>query len=612
MNFLAELKRRNVIRVALFYIVSAWLVVQVAETVLPLFEVPEGMLRGLVILLALGLLPALVFAWVFEWTPDGIRLDSEARQAGGMESRSANKLNRATMVIALLAIGFLVVDRTLLQSRPAAIAVAPPAAQDEAARAAPAINSASIAVLPFADLSPAGDQEYFSDGIAEEILNALTRVDGLDVASRTSAFQFKGREIGIPEIARTLGVRHVLEGSVRKAGDSLRITAQLIDAEVDRHLWSQTFDRPLTVENVFAIQDEIATAIVAALVDSLGVRIDGRPRLVQATDNLGAYDLYLRARALFQSRSGLDAADELLGRALEQDPEFVKAWELRAAVQMVWGNAGSPTRPGLDHARLGATYAQEALSRDPDSAMALATLAFQGFMATFRLRQRHDIAASIRDLERAIAIDPHDPSARNWLGMAFAAVGRLEDALAVFSGCVAMDPLFAPCAENEYDTLDALGRRDEGYAKLLAALDRGAVTTQYYSVSLLAHAQQRTAFVLAINQSDWLPGWRRQGEIYEAFRNLDRDHSALAADLVAFAGDSLESRPYLPDLLIPLGAYELRSLSPHLIWSDQFAGYRRTPQFRQFVRDSGVLDYWQAHGFPPQCRAVAAQDFACN
>jgi adenylate cyclase len=616
MSFLAELKRRNVIRVALFYIVSAWLVVQVAETVLPLFEVPDGVLRGLVILLALGFLPALVFAWVFEWTPDGIRLDSEARQTTERERRSADKLNWATLVVALLAIGFLVLDRVLLPTPPPqpTVAVSQPAsAADNEAGEAPTVPSASIAVLPFADLSPAGDQEYFSDGIAEEILNVLVKVQGLQVASRTSAFGFKGREsLGIRAIARELGVRHVLEGSVRRAGNTLRITAQLIDAEVDRHLLSETFDRPLTAENVFAIQDEIANAIVAALVDSLEIRIDGQPRLAQATDSLGAYDLYLRARAHFQARSGLDAADELLRRALEQDPDFVKAWELRAAMQMVLVGYGYTTRPPDEHDRVGLAYAEEALARDPDSAMALAARANIRFLATFAGRERHDIAASIRDLERSIAIDPHDPSARNWLGMALSAVGRMDEALAAFSGCVEVDPLFAPCVENEYDALDAVGRFDEAYARFVAALERGAVNSQYYNVAVLARQQQRTAFMLAINQSNWLPGWRRHAEVYEAFQNLDRDHRALAADLVAFVGDGIEARPYLADLLIPLGAHDLRSQSPQVIWANHYAAYRRSPQFKQFIRDIGVFDYWQAHGYPPQCRPVGTEDFACD
>lgn len=614
MSLLAELNRRKVIRVALFYIVSAWLLVQVAETVLPLFEVPDSVLRGLIILLVLGLVPALVFAWVFEWTPDGIRLDSEARQTEGAGPRHSNKLNVATLVVALLAIGFMLVDRTLLQSpAPAVVAAQEIVVAAEAPTPAPAVPQASIAVLPFADLSPAGDQEYFSDGIAEEILNALVRVEGLEVASRTSAFQFKGREIGIPEIAMTLGVRHVLEGSVRKAGDSLRITAQLIDASNDRHLWSETFDRALTVENVFAIQDEIAKAIVSALVASLGIEIASQPRPVtQSTDDLGAYDLYLRARAQFQARRDLDEADAMLARALEQDPDFVKAWELRAAMQMVLVGYGYTQRTPAEHDRLGLAYAEEALARDPDSAMALAARANIRFLATLGGRERHDIADSIGDLERSITLDPHDSSARNWLSMALATVGRMDKALAVLSACVELDPQFAPCVENEYDALHSVGRTDEAYARFVGALERGAVNSQYYNVAMLAAKQQRTAFMLAINQSNWLPGWRRHREVYEAFQDLDRDHQALAADLVAFVGEDLKDRPYLADLLIPLGAHDVRSSSPALLWSRQYAAYRRSPQFKQFIREIGVFDYWQAQGYPPECRPVGTADFVCD
>jgi TolB-like protein/Tfp pilus assembly protein PilF len=613
MSFLAELKRRNVIRMAMFYVVSAWLLVQVAETVLPLFEVPDGVLRGLVILLALGFVPALVFAWVYELTPEGLKRDGEVEVSEQTRQKSAHKLNWATLAIALLAIGFMLLDRTLLKTPPVVVATQAPAATLDAPVPVPSVSSASIAVLPFVDLSSSGDQAYFSDGMAEEILNALVKVRGLQVASRTSAFGYKGREsLGMRAIARELGVRHVLEGSVRRAGDTLRITAQLIDAEVDRHLWSETFDRPLTAENVFAIQDEIANAIVAALVDSLDIRIDDQPRLAKATDNLGAYDLYLRARALFQSRRGLDEADQLLRRALEQDPDFVKAWELRAALQMVLVGYGYTDRSPAEHDRLGIDYAEQALARDPDSAMALAARANTRFLSTFEGRDRHDIDGIIRDLQRAITLDPHETSARNWLGMALSAVGRMEEALAVFSGCIEIDPMFAPCAENEYDALDSVGRFDEAYARFVAALERGAVNSQYYNVAVLARHQQRTAFMLAINQSNWLPGWRRHGEIYEAFQNLDGDHRALAADLVAFVGDALKDRMYLADLLVPLGAYELRTNSPQVLWSSHFAAYRRTPQFRQFIRDIGVFDYWQAHGYPPQCRAIGTEDFACD
>jgi adenylate cyclase len=297
-SLFAELKRRNVFRVGLFYVVTAWLVIEVAETVLPLFDVPDGVLRGLVVLLVIGLVPALGLSWIYELTPDGIKRDAGPSTADAQSSATGRKLNWATLIVAALAIGLLVSDRLLREPPSTDTAVAQQAGHpdpeagaiaqaDTQANAGPVIPDASIAVLPFADLSPEGDQQYFSDGIAEEILNVLSRIEALSVTSRTSAFAFKSQsELSIPDIAASLGVRHVLEGSVRKAADTIRVTAQLIDARSDQRIWSETFERQLTAQNVFAIQDEIAAAITAAL-----VRFEARVRS-EYPDSPGAQDTY--------------------------------------------------------------------------------------------------------------------------------------------------------------------------------------------------------------------------------------------------------------------------------------------------------------------------------
>jgi adenylate cyclase len=494
MNLFAELKRRNVFRVALFYVVSAWLIIEVAETVLPLFDVPDGVLRGLVVLLVIGLVPALGLSWIYELTPEGIKRDADLSAADLHIPHTGRKLNWATLVVAVLAIGFLAVDR--MSPAPPRSAAPEPSASPAVAAAGPEVLDASIAVLPFTDLSPGADQEYFSDGMAEEILNALVRVQGLKVASRTSSFGFKGQEsLGLPVIAGRLQVRHVLEGSVRRAGNNLRITAQLIDARVDRHLWSDTFDRPLTAENVFAIQEEIASAIVTALVDSLGIEIED-VRLVQPTENLTAYDMYLRARAQFQARSDLDQADDLLRQATEQDPDFVNAWELRAAVQTVIFEYGYTQLPRDEHERRGVEFAEKALALEPDSGMALAALANLRLRATDKLLQRHDLGAIIRDLERAVELDPHNSSALNWLGMSLGHVGRLEDALQTFGRCIEVAPRFGPCRENHYDILWSLGRPAEAFERMQEALADGAVVSEYGNFALLAHFEERTAFML--------------------------------------------------------------------------------------------------------------------
>jgi adenylate cyclase len=612
LTLLAELRRRNVFRVALFYVVTAWLIIEVAETVLPLFDVPDGLLRGLVVLLVIGLVPALALSWIYEITPEGIKRDADLSAADLQSSSTGRKLNWATLVVAALAIGFLAVDR---------MSPAPPRTLTPGPSASPAIPDAetevldgSIAVLPFTDLSPGADQEYFSDGMAEEILNALVRVEGLKVASRTSSFGFKGQEsLGMPVIAERLAVRHVLEGSVRRAGNNLRITAQLIDARVDQHLWSSTFDRPLTAENVFAIQEEIASAIVAALVDSLGIEIEDKVRRAQPTENLTAYDMYLRARALFQARTGLDVADDLLRQALEQDPDFANAWALRAGVQPVIVEYGYTRLSRNEHERRGVEFAEKALALEPDSGMALATLAFLRQNATAKLLVRHDLGAIIRDLERAVELDPHNSSALNWLGLSLGQVGRLDDALHTFERCVEVAPRFGPCRENHYDVLWALGRPAEAFARMEEALAAGAVVSEYGNFALLAHFEEQTAFMLLANQSKWLPNWPRQRDVYEAYRDLDGDHAELLQELLDFCSTgSADAASYAALLLVPLGAFDLLPDYPMLVWGPEYAGYRRSPQFRHFIRENGALDYWRERGYPPQCRPLGADEFECD
>lgn len=613
MSLYAELKRRHVFRVALFYVVAAWLVVQVAETVLPLFEVPDGVLRGLVVLLAIGFVPVVIFSWVYELTPEGLKRDSEVTESEAAAAGTSRKLNVATLVVAVLAIGMLVADRLVPEKPAVAPATESPPGQAESSGEVAAPKAASIAVLPFADLSPDGDQEYFSDGMAEEILNALVKVDGLDVASRTSSFGFKGQEsLGIRVIADRLGVRHVLEGSVRRSGNAIRITAQLIDADVDRHLWSETYDRPLTAESLFAIQEEIATSIVAALVESLGIEVGEAVALSKPTANLTAYDLYLQARALFQARIDMDVADGLAVRALEQDPEFAKAWELRAALHALMDEYGYSDLPQEEIDRLSIEYAQRALAIDPESGMALATMAHVRYGAASRLRERHELAAIIRDLEEAVEIEPNNTSALNWLALAQVQVGRMDESLATFRRCMDVDPLFGPCAENEYEILWVMGRPEEAWESFQRSMRRGAVTQNYANFAMLAHFEQESLFMFVANQSDWLPGWQRHDELYAAYLDLGADHTQLAEEILRFADLSGKSSAgYLENLLIPLGAYDL-SPFPMLIWGPDYAGYRRSPQFDRFIRQSGVLDYWLAHGFPSWCRPAGDDGFECD
>jgi len=274
------------------------------------------------------------------------------------------------------------------------------------------------------------------------------------------------------------------------------------------------------------------------------------------------------------------------------------------------GDYGYSDLPQEELDRLTIEYAQRALAIEPESGMALASMAHLRSMATSKLRAKHDLAEIIRDLERAIEIEPNNSSALNWLAITLGHVGRLDESLAAFRRCMDVDPLFAPCAENEYELLWVMGRADEAWENFQRSLRRGVVTQNYVNFAMLAHFQQESLFMFAANQSVWLPGWRRHDEIYTAYRNLEADHSQLVGEILRFA-DLEKSTGYLENLLMPLGAYDLAPFSM-LIWGPDYAGYRRSPQFDNYIRQSGVLDYWQAHGFPPQCRAAGEGGFECD
>ncbi len=322
MNVLAELKRRNVIRMAGLYLVGAWLIVQIAETLLPIFHTPDWVLQALVVLLAIGFIPALVFSWVFELTPDGLKRESEVERTQSTVDHTARRLDVAVIVL-LLGIGGMM----LWNSQRAAPTVA--AGNDTGTapavgHSAGTITDKSIAVLPFADFSPGGDQGWFADGLTEEILNSLTRTPDLLVSARTSSFRYKGSDLAIPQIAAELGVAHVLEGSVRSSSTRIRVTAQLIRAADGFHLWSQSYDRD--VADMIGIQEDLARQIATAMQTSMDPAALARMAEV-GTHSVEAYQAYLRGLSTSYGfgRDGALQAYALFEQARQLDPEFAAA-----------------------------------------------------------------------------------------------------------------------------------------------------------------------------------------------------------------------------------------------------------------------------------------------
>ncbi len=337
-----ELKRRNVVRVAVAYAIVSWLILQLTDVLIPLLDLPEWVGRFVFLLLVIGFLLALILSWAYELTPQGVKLEKNADRSESISHITGRKIDFVIIGVLVVAVGFLLVDKLYLGEG------------DTAPDEVIAIERKSIAVLPFINMSSDPEQEYFSDGLAEELLNLLARIPELRVTSRSSAFSYKGKDFKIADVGRELNVGHVLEGSVRRSGDTIRITAQLIEVSTDTHLWSDTWDRDF--QDVFVIQDEIADAVV----DALKVRLLGEAPRTDTTSP-EAYALYLQSKALADqfTATGFLQAEAVVLRVLEIDSTYVPAWLQLAYIYAQGSSSGAwnprtryiqnPVRPRWKH-----------------------------------------------------------------------------------------------------------------------------------------------------------------------------------------------------------------------------------------------------------------------
>jgi TolB-like protein len=444
MSFLAELKRRKVIRVAVVYAATAFVVLQAADIMLPRLAVPDWAMTLVVVFAVLGFPIAVVLGWALEVTPDGVKV-TRARDAAPTDEPPPSLLGKRTVFAAalLVVLGVGIGAGWFLRpvSGPDVTPPADPAA--ELAADAPVVADRSIAVLPFVNMSADPEQEYFSDGLSEEVLNLLAQIRDLRVIGRTSSFAFKGRNEDLRTIGSTLGVAYLLEGSVRKAGDDLRITAQLIEVEGGSHLWSQSYDRRL--ENVFAIQTEIAGSIAEALRVSL-VGPDQAAPVAQAAASLPAYELFLQARRLIQgrTRSGIEAARKLLDEALALDPDYAPALAAAAQAALLLNDEGVRGYGDIPLERavvIAQPLLERALALDPDLAEAHAV---QGLLFSM---QRDSVRAEAA-LARALALNPGQSDALHWQVGLLGDAGRLREALATRRRLAESDPLHVANLQN--------------------------------------------------------------------------------------------------------------------------------------------------------------------
>ena len=449
-EFLQEVKRRNVFRVAIVYIIAGWLTMQVVDVMFPALNIPAWVTSLVAALLLIGFPFAVIFAWAFELTPEGIKREKDVDRSQSITDQTGQKLNRTIIVILTVAVGFLLLDKFFL----------PEGGEGPVAEIKP-----SIAVLPFVNMSDDRDNEYFSDGLSEELLNLLAKIPQLHVAGRTSSFQFKGDNKDLRQIGEMLNVANVLEGSVRQSGTRLRITAQLINADTGYHLWSETYDRELT--DVFAIQDEIATNVVDALrLKLLGEEV---PFLAHGTENVEAYNLYLQARYLADRTTEADLlnAIEALKRAVEIDTEYAQAYALLAESTqwLIVGFVGADHTDLVDGFAEVNQYADTALRLDPDLPEALMA------KGNAILSNEFNYGLATEYYRRALEIDPNNVDVTGWLAFLFMAQGEHEQAIAMMRRIVALDPLSVSAHRGLGDVYRAAGRSDDAINAFERALE---------------------------------------------------------------------------------------------------------------------------------------------
>ncbi|MEJ2514298.1 MAG: hypothetical protein P8102_03625 [Gammaproteobacteria bacterium] len=487
MSLLVELRRRNVIRVGLAYVVAGWLLVQVLEIAADSFEAPAWVMKFAITVIAVGLLPTLIFSWVYEITPEGIKREVEVDRSESITAATGRKLNIAVIVLLLLAIGLFAVDRFLVgprgeQPAPAQVsAPAEPAPKAERAPghesrtveapasarapnepAAPGERDASVAVLPFTTRSANDDDRYFSDGVHDDLLTQLAKIGSLKVISRTSVMDYRDTTKRIPEIADELGVATIVEGAVQRSGSKVRITAQLIDARTDEHLWAESYDRELTADTLFEIQTEIATAIAGALQATLSPEEQAALQR-RLTDDLPAREAYLRARWHLYSLSveSLEAARREIQFAIERDPEFAAAWGLLGQVEAGfywWGADRSPARlsAAIDAIRMGRSIDPDL----PELDIAEGYYHYWGFL---------DYTAALQLLEPLLPVYPNDAELQRVVAFVNRRYGQFDKTIQLLERALELDPRSGITMAELGHTHLRLGNygETERYARLL-------------------------------------------------------------------------------------------------------------------------------------------------
>jgi TolB-like protein/Tfp pilus assembly protein PilF len=498
-----ELRRRNVFRAGAFYVAATWALAQGIAQLGPAAGLPEWATRWFLVAAVVGFPFWLAFAWFYEFTPEGLKRESEVEPLDSITRHTGRKLDFAIIGVLAVAVVLLLTDRFVLHH----------GVNEEVAP-----EEHSIAVLPFVNMSSEKDQEYFSDGISEELLNLLTRIPQLRVVARTSSFSFKGKDVDVAMIARALKVANVLEGSIRRAGNKIRINAQLIRASDSSNLWSQSYDRDLV--DIFAVQDEISAAVVA----QLKIKLLGAAPTAKVV-NPEAYALFLQARQLDRQRSAasFEQAISLLKQALTIDDNYASAWDLLGDVYIGQANDGS--RPIAEGYRLARESANKALALEPDLASAHARL---GRVA---MNYDGDMAAAAQHYTEALTLTSDDADIYRSASVFARSLGRLDSAIALCEAATAKDPVFANGYGNLAIAHRFAGHLDEAIASARMALKLSpSYANGYYNISVALLQKGEPQAALAEIEREPSVTWRAIGLplVWHALGDKAKSDSALA------------------------------------------------------------------------------------
>lgn len=605
MAFFSELKRRRVGKVAFGYGAVAWMVTEASSVVMPALRLPEWTVTFVVVFLMVGFPVAMIMAWVFDVGPQGIKRTAPLRDETASMQVRLRVAYAAVVVLLMAGLGYLLYERGL-------------------GRAMAGERHGSIAVLPFTNLSGDASKDYFSDGMSEELLNLLARVPGLQVASRTSAFAYKGRNVDIRQVGKDLGVETVLEGSVRQAGDQVRITAQLIDTETGFHLWSETYDRQLA--DIFQVQDEIAGAIVGKLRIQLAPEDQQLAQRTRApTQNVEAYELYLQGRAVWKKRGeeNLKRAIELYQSALARDPAFARAHAALASAYVVMAGYTKEQGDEKKFNPMAETSARQALVLEPNIGEAHAVLAQIN-------ADRGDFLDAESGFFFAISLEPNEPTPHHWYSILLSRVGRLQAALTQARRAYELDPSSPILAANLGNVLLQVGQDDEALRFVSLASELG-LSKKEYGVEA----------TVAIRRGDWVDARRLMGEIDnipdEIKPKAQRFVDALAdpklrPEVVAgmraidpkIAPQVFFIGPYLQlgevDLVFRILDEELRNDANSWVnnwdlghvWTPEGRRFRTDKRFGPLVERIGMVDYWKQYGYPDGCRAGTDAVLVCS